>query len=192
MSQIINNFIKKNFLVLMLILYSSFAAASSLDVVSDVGIITLTIVNRAPVITDIHFSPKIAFEDSKLECVTAVNDENTDEVILIYNWYVNNEVIETNDYYLIGFKENDIVRCQVTPIDNENVVGETKSVSITINEKSTLSAITGFISKNYKINSLNENVNSIPLTLLFSVLLFIILFITVKNLKNTLNHYIKN
>lgn len=179
-------------LFIVLILYSSFTAAISSDVVSDKSVVSLTIVNRAPVITDIHFSPEVAFEDSKLGCITAVNDENPADTILIHKWYVNNDLIETRDYYFTRFKENDQIRCEVTPIDNKNVVGETKSVSTTINERSTLSAITGFITKNYKINSLNNNINSLPLTLLLSALLFIFFFITIINLNLPLKRYTKN
>ena len=160
-------------------------AAASEDVVSDIGIVTLNLINRPPAITNIYFNLGIVYEDSKLECVVDINDENPEEITLIYKWHVNNELIETNDNYLGGFNENDIVRCEVTPIDNENIIGETKNITAVINKNQFLSAITGFVIKNYKANF------SLPLTLFFSVLLFIIFFRTVMNLNLAFGMYTK-
>ena len=129
------NFKKISSLLIVLILYSAFVTASSIDIVSDTGIITLTIKNRPPVITNVHLSPDTAFEDTILECTPIINDERIDEVKLIYKWYINNVFVETSDNSLTGFDKNDLVRCEVTPIDNEGVFGETKSVSIIINKK---------------------------------------------------------
>lgn len=152
---IFNNFKKISLLLIIVILYGGFVEASLPDFVSDKGTVTLTIVNRPPVIKDIQFSPEIAFGDTTLECIPILNDENPSEVKLIYRWYVNNELVETNGNYLIGFKGNDLVRCEATPIDNENVFGETKSASILINKKPVLSAITSFVIKNYNTNLLS-------------------------------------
>jgi len=143
----------KNFLpFLILVLYSSFISANSVDVVYDTGIVFLSIVNRPPVITDIYFNPETAFEGSRLECVTIVNDEDTEEIKLIYKWYLNNKLIETSNNHLTGFNENDLVKCEVTPVDSKGAIGETKSSITTISKKSTLSAITGFIVKSSKVN----------------------------------------
>lgn len=151
------NFKKISSLLIVLILYSVFVTAGSVsptDIASDTGIITLTIVNRPPVITNLHLSPDTAFEDTILECIPIINDERTDEVKLIYKWYINNVFVETSGSSLAGFDKNDLVRCEVTPIDNEGVFGGTKSVSITINKKPALSAVTGFVVKNYNISIL--------------------------------------
>ncbi len=59
MHNIISNIFKKFLLFVILILYCSFVTANSADVVSATGVITLTIVNRPPVITDIYFSPEL-------------------------------------------------------------------------------------------------------------------------------------
>ena len=140
---------KKILHFIMLILCSCFAAASSADVVSDTGLVLLTIVNRPPVITDIHFKPEVAFEDTELECVVAVNDENPDETTLTYKWYLNNELIEESSNHFTGFNKGDLVKCEVTPIDKETVSGKTKSASMVINRRPVLSAVTGFIIKEY-------------------------------------------
>ena len=182
----VNIITKKTLLSIILILLSSFAIASPVEVVSDVGIVNLTIINRPPVITDIFFSPDSAFEDSKLECIAIINDENLDEIQLVYKWYINNELIETKENYLTGFNENDLVKCEVTPIDNKNVSGETKNILININKRSALSAITGFIVKNYKEDF------SLPLTFFFSVLLFGIFLIIAINLNSILKRKTKN
>ena len=149
---IINNLKKTSLLSIVIILYGNLIMASSMDAASDTGIITLTIVNRPPVITSINFDKETAFEDSPLKCISSVNDENPVEVRLIYNWYVNNKLVEASNNYITGFKENDLVGCEVTPIDNEDVFGETKSVSIAINKRSAISKVTSFVIKNYNIN----------------------------------------
>src|SRR3989338_8640928 len=106
MLTIFNSNFKKLLLFMLLILYSSFAAATSIDFASDTGIITLTIVNRPPVITSINFDKETAFEDTALKCISSVNDENPAEVRLIYKWYINNDLAETGNNYLTGFKAN--------------------------------------------------------------------------------------
>lgn len=160
----IKNFLKKNLILIVLILYGSFVLADSMDAVSDIGTITLNLINRPPVITDIYFNHETAFEDDKLGCIVIVNDEKPDETILLYKWYINNELIEANDNYLAGFNENDLVRCEVTPTDNENVVGETKNITLTINKKPFLSAITGLVIENINLDFL------FSLTFFFGVL----------------------
>lgn len=144
--------IKKILPFIILILYVGFAIAGSADVVYDTGVVSLNIVNRPPVITDIHFDPQIVFEDSKLECIASINDEKPDEIRFIYRWYLNGKLVEMSDGHFTGFNENDVVKCEVTPIDNENAVGETKSASTIVNKISTLSAFTGFIVKNYNMD----------------------------------------
>src|SRR3989338_4621583 len=146
---VFNNFKKISLLLVAVILYCGFAGADLPDSASDMGVITLIIKNRPPVITNIHLSPNTAFEGTALECVPAVNDERTDEVKLIYKWHINDKLIETNANHLAGFKGNDLVNCEVTPIDNEGVFGEAKSMTIAINKKPVLHAITSFVIKNY-------------------------------------------
>lgn len=136
----------------MLVLYTSSISANSVDVVYDTGIISLNIINRPPLITDIRFNPETAFEDSTLECIATVNDEDPEETKLIYKWYMNNELVEITDNHLTGFNANDLVICEVIPVDIEGVRGEAKSAFITINKKSAFSTITGFIVKNPKNN----------------------------------------
>lgn len=150
-----NNFKKISLLLTVLTLYSSFAAANSINVVSDKGTITLKIVNRPPVITNVHLSPDTAFEDTRLECIPIINDENPAEVKLAYRWYVGNVLVETNSNELTGFKAEDLVKCEITPTDNENVSGETKNASIFINKKPALSSITSFVIKSYNAKFLS-------------------------------------
>ncbi len=162
MIAIVNKNFKKIPLPLMaLILYSAFVTAGSIGTASDTGIITLTIVNRPPVIINLHLSPDTAFEDTLVECIPGINDEREDEVKLIYKWYVNDVFVGTSGNSLAGFDKNDLVRCEVTPMDNEGVFGETKSMSITISKKPALSAVTSFVIKNYNISFLYI-LNSIP------------------------------
>lgn len=184
----IKKIIRINLLIIVFIIYINVIAATSEDVVSDIGIVTLNLVNRPPVITDIYFNPEIVYEDSKLGCVVDINDEKPDEITLIYKWYVNNGLTEINKKFLTGFNENDIVRCEVTPIDNENVIGETKNITTTINKNPFLSAITGFVIKNYKTNI------SLSLTLFYFaaiIAIFIIIFFKALDINILIKKYIK-
>lgn len=151
---IITRSFKKTLSVLILILHISFASASYLDVVSDTGTVTLIIQNRPPVIKSIQFNPEITFEDTKLECIPSINDENPEEVKFIYRWYINNALVEASGNSLEGFEANNVIRCEITPIDSDNAVGETKSASTIVNKKSALSVVTGFLVKNYDANIL--------------------------------------
>ena len=91
--------------MIVLILYSSFVIASSTSVISDTGVITLIVKNRPPVIKDIHFNHEIAFEDTTLECISIINDENPDEVKLIHKWYISNVLLKQIVITLQDLKE---------------------------------------------------------------------------------------
>ena len=154
------------FLLILIISLISVSANSTL-MSSDEGVIILTLENRPPSITSIEFSSEIVYPDTELDCFVNLNDEKPGEVDLTYNWYINNELIDITS---AEFKKDDIIKCVVIPIDNENLKGIEKSISIKVKNKPILTIITGFVVKNLDSSHNISQVYTFVLLLLIIIL----------------------
>jgi len=139
-------------IILWIFIFPVLVFAEEADVVYDTGIVVLEIKNRPPHIKDLYFVPEVVYPDTILECMVDINDEKPDLVELQFNWYVNGNLQKDKNYFFTGFEEEDEVICEIIPTDEENVVGETKSISIVISKKPLLTTITGFVVGTYGKN----------------------------------------
>jgi hypothetical protein len=98
------------------------------------GFVYVNIINNPPEITDIGFSPEVAYSDSVVECVPAVIDEVPKEVRFEYRWHINGNIVDSRENKISGFREGESVSCEALPIDVAGQRGEALSKVITIKE----------------------------------------------------------
>jgi hypothetical protein len=96
------------------------------------GEIRLTVENRPPRILSLIINPPEAYYDSVLKCDAIIDDEKPGTVDLKYKWYKNDVLLENDKSTLTGLKDNDKIRCEGTPTDENGALGETKSAETNI------------------------------------------------------------
>lgn len=106
------------------------------------GTVSLTVINREPVIEKVRLEPATPYVDEIPLCIPEVNDEDPDKVNISVSWEVNGVLVDN----LTDIKENDTVRCTVYAIDIHGLNASPKSVQTSVRVASTSSKITSFLS----------------------------------------------
>lgn len=94
--------------------------------------IRFEVINRPPRITKLSFIPEDPYYDAILKCSPEIDDESPDTVSYFYSWYVNGNLVKQNSAFLADFSDNDIIRCESTPVDKHGEMGETKIIEVRI------------------------------------------------------------
>ncbi len=183
-----NHFI---FLILLFILiFSPSILASNLQY----GEIKFTVINSPPIVKSIAFSTEKPYSDTTLRCFPEIYDESPNDVSIEYLWYINGERKENNKKEISGFKESDLVRCEILLIDIHGEKGDTKSAEIKILETpiqvKIIKHLVNLVDKKASIQEVKESIempaitgsviggsNNPTVSILISIILFLTLLI---------------
>ncbi|HLD04106.1 MAG TPA: hypothetical protein VJG90_00145 [Candidatus Nanoarchaeia archaeon] len=96
------------------------------------GYANVQIINTPPILQEAQLTPTTVYEDTTLECLAKVEDEQLNSVKLHYTWTVNGKETRIQGHQLRGFHENDEIQCTVYAEDNIHQLSNRQSVQISV------------------------------------------------------------
>lgn len=134
---------KKIIMILVFVMLTANVNAL-IETVTDTATVSLRIINQPPRLIALTFSPKVAYQDSILQCNPEVKDEVPDKIELQYKWYINGNKI-ANTPTLDGFEEDDQITCEALALDHNGLKSNTLTRTIQIQKTPTTTKAAMFV-----------------------------------------------